>query len=94
MKRGVAQLCDNTKRPKMEQSVGGALIVSGVWACVTCFCAGSMDDDNRKLAWTLDALAMADPFEQEQEVDNDIIGCLMYACSFVCSEWLLVGVLV
>ena len=54
------------------------------WTFAECACAGSMDDDNRKLEWTLKAIAMNDPFEQKQDADSDIKDCLTCAahCNF------------
>ena len=47
-------------------------------------CTGSLNDDNRKLQWTLDALAMDDPFEREHVVPEDILNCLRCMSSFRC----------
>ena len=44
--------------------------------CIFFGCTGSLNDDNRKLEWTVEALAMEDPFEREHEVPEDISKCL------------------
>ena len=79
MKRGVAPQCASAKRVKPDQADEGALWLPVEWAFALCVCAGSLEDDDRKLEWTLEAIEMADPFVQEQQMHSDITDCLRRA---------------
>ena len=86
MKRACALSSLDGKRARSEL-VDGGWFVEGVecWLHFLC-CTGSLNDDNRKLEWTLNALDMEDPFKREPVVPADILECLrcMLPLSVVC----------
>ena len=76
MKRGGAQQADYVKRARQEQMDGGAFHALVGLVGALCLHAGSLNDENRKLAFTVEALKRDDPFAEEDVMHIDIHACL------------------